>query len=977
MLSSTKEKPPLKDNLHNIKYRGIKALLLCSLFSLCFNARSQDAEFWYEYQLKNMSLEQKIGQLFMVAAYSNKDAAHVAEIEKLILDYHIGGLIFFQNDPLKQAYLTNYFQSISKTPLMIGIDGEWGLAMRLQNTQRFPYAITLGALQNDSLVFRTGAAIARQCKRLGIHVNFAPDVDINNNPDNPIIGFRAFGDNKYRVARSGAAYSNGMLSENVMSCAKHFPGHGDVHTDSHLDLPVVDKSLSQLDSGELYPFTYLIQQGVPSIMVAHIHFPQLDNRPNRSASLSKYMIDTLLRQRMNFDGLVFTDALNMKGVSRYYSNGQADLEAFLAGNDVLLFSEDVPSAIALIKQAVLDGRISMQELDKRVKRILKGKQFVGLDKYMPIDLDSLTFDLSGVENKPLLQEIANQTVTLAQDHRIKFPSLETVSRLPLKPSTQIAVVTIGDIKVSTWKKELQSHGIRHFIAAEKNMTPAKRIALVKKLAAYKTVIISLHQPKVWAQQTAGYTANDFAFIRQMAVKSNVVLVGFCNPYALQPAGETITVLAGYEDLEYYHKAAANILFGKLEAKGKLPVELVFGKSIESLERRKFTPDKFGVDTFMLKRIDGIVTELIKKKGAPGCRIYVMKDGREILDRSYGHLDYSGERKVNDSTIYDIASITKIAATTLAIMKLYDEGRLDINKTLGNYLPQAKGTNKENLVISDILQHRAGLTAWIPFYKETLPYYDSIYCKKEDSAFCIKVADKFFMLKANRDTIYKRIFSSPLESRTYRYSDLSMILMQLVVENISGKPLDQYVNEEFYLPMGLKHIGYNPWKKMSVNNIAPTQADRLFRQQLICGYVHDPGAAMLGGVSGHAGVFSTVQDLAMLMQMLNDSGKFNGRQYIKASTITKFTSYQRTDSRRGLGFDKPDFSGKTSPASKLGSRLMFGHTGFTGTCTWVDPKYNLVFVFLSNRICPDEENKELISGNYRTRIQDVIYEAIGL
>jgi beta-N-acetylhexosaminidase len=332
--------------------------------------------------------------------------------------------------------------------------------------------------------------------------------------------------------------------------------------------------------------------------------------------------------------------------------------------------------------------------------------------------------------------------------------------------------------------------------------------------------------------------------------------------------------------------------------------------------------------------------------------------------------------VNDSTLYDIASITKIASTTLAVMKLYDEGKLDLNKNLGDYVPQAKGTNKEHLVISDILQHRAGLTAWIPFYKETLPYVDSIYCKIEDSAFCIKVADKFFMLKANKDTIYKRVFSSALENRNYRYSDLSMILMQLVVEQISGKPLDQYVEEQFYGPMGLQHISYNPWKRFPLDNIAPTQEDRLFRQQEICGYVHDPAAAMLGGVSGHAGVFSTVQDLASLMLMLNDSGKYRGHQYIKSSTVVKFTSYQRTDSRRGLGFDKPDFSGKISPASTLGSKLMFGHTGFTGTCTWVDPKYNLVFVFLSNRICPDEENKELISGNYRTRIQDVIYESIG-
>ena len=943
-----------------------KIVFLFFSLSCLFLARSQDAVFWDQYHLKQMNLDQKIGQLFMVAAYSNKDATHIAEIEELITRYQIGGLIFFQDNPLKQAYLTNYYQSISHTPLMIGIDGEWGLAMRLQKTQKFPYAITLGALQDDSLVYAVGAAIAEQCKRLGIHINFAPDIDINNDPSNPIIGFRAFGDDKYRVAKLGAAYSNGMMSRNVLSCAKHFPGHGDVHTDSHLDLPIVDKSLQELDTSELYPFYYLIRQGVPSVMVAHIHFPQLDSRPNRSASLSKYIVDTLLRQRMNFNGLVFTDALNMKGVSKYYTNGQADLEAFLAGNDVLLFSENVPAAIGLIKEAVQNGRISEQELDRRVLRILKWKQFAGLDQYKPVDLNHLKKDLQGAENETLLQAVADQAIT-------HIPGRQNL--LPLKTPQGVAALSIGDLPGSSWKAELKKHGIKHVFHADKNLSPGKRAAILKKLAAYKTVVVSLHQPKVWAQQTAGYTANDYALIKQIAAKKRVILVGFCNPYALQPLGDNMDIIAAYEDLKYYHGAAAHTIFGVQAARGNLPVALEFGVSPGI--KKKFNPGRFGVDSAILQQADATVAELIRKKGAPGCRLYILKDGREIYNKSYGHLNYDKKKKVNDSTIYDIASITKIAATTLAVMKLYDEGKLDLEKTLGDYLPMARGTNKEKLVISDILQHRAGLTAWIPFYKETLPYIDSIYCKIEDSAFCIKVADKFFMLKANKDTIYKRVFNSELESRTYRYSDLSMILMQLVVEHISGQSLDNYVNEHFYSPMGLTHIGFNPWKKHPLNNIAPTQEDRLFRQQELCGYVHDPAAAMLGGVSGHAGVFSTVQDLGKLMQMLNDSGTYKGKRYILPSTIRKFTSYQRTDSRRGLGFDKPDFSGKTSPASTLGSKLMFGHTGFTGTCAWIDPKYNLVFVFLSNRICPDEENKELINGNYRTRIQDIVYESIGV
>ncbi len=943
-----------------------KILFLSFVFLFYFqSAQAQNVDFWYDAQLKKMTIDEKIGQLFMVAAYSNRDAAHTAEIDNLILNYHIGGLIFFQNDPLKQAYFTNYYQAQSTVPLMIGIDGEWGLAMRLQNTQKFPYALTLGALTNDSLMYQVGAAIALQCKRIGIHINFAPDVDINTNPKNPVIGFRSFGDNKYRVAQLGAAYSKGMMSEGVLSCAKHFPGHGDVAVDSHHDLPVVDKALSQIDTAELYPFYYAIKEGVAAMMIGHINYPQLDNRPNRSASLSAYVIDTLLKQRMHFEGLVFADAMNMKGVAKYYTGGEADLEAFKAGNDVILFSDNVVAGINRIKRAISEGAITEKELDQRVLKILKYKQNVGLNQYQPIELNNLENDLKGDENKALLQTVANQTVSVIKDQKYV---------LPLHSAKHTVAICIGEAKGSQWSTYLKAKGIHEVIQVEKNTSEKNIQAVLKKVEHATHVIVSLHSPKVWSQQSAGYTANDFKLIQMLAAKKNTIVIGFCNPYAMQYVNKKAAMIAGYEDLDPYHQAAIQILFGHLKSNGLLPVKIDLSTTHTLPTVNTASTSTINFET--LQSIDGIVAQLMQKRGAPGCRVLALKDGKEIFNKSYGYLNYNKKKAVNDSTIYDIASITKIASTTLVIMKLYDEGKLNLEATLGTYLPQAKGTNKENLVIADILQHRAGLTAWIPFYKETLPFIDSIYCAKADSAYCIKVADKFFMLKANKDTIYKRVFASALESSTYRYSDLSMILMQLVVEKISGVPLDEYVKNNFYKPMGLQHIGYLPWKTHDLANIAPTQEDRLFRQQEICGYVHDPGAAMLGGVGGHAGVFSTVADLGAIMQMLNDGGLYKGKQYISKATIVKFTSYQRSDSRRGLGFDKTDLSGKTSPASTMGSALMFGHTGFTGTCAWADPKCNLVFVFLSNRICPDEENKELINGNYRTRIQDVLYKAIG-
>jgi beta-N-acetylhexosaminidase len=961
MLSSTNAKQILKDSfpLH-IKHCLKTVLLLLGLSLSSSLLRAQVPEFWYDHQLKQMSIDQKIGQLFMVAAYSNKGEQHTEEIENLVRNYHIGGLIFFQDDVMKQAYLSNYYQSMASTPLMIGIDGEWGLSMRLKNTLKFPYAITLGALKNDSLCFEVGAAIARQCKRLGIQINFAPVVDVNVNPKNPIIGFRAFGDDKRRVAILGNAYNQGMLSEQVLSSAKHFPGHGDVHTDSHHDLPVVDKSYAELDTTEFYPFKYLIDKGVSSIMVAHIHYPQLDSRPNRSASLSKYIIDTILRQKLNFEGLIFTDALNMKGVSKYYSAGHADLEAFLAGNDILLFSENVPVATSLIKQAIEDGRISEDELNRRVLRILKYKNYAGLNAYKPIVTKHLNNDLNNDDNDNLLQAVANHTVGIVADSK---------GYLPIKKKQETLFLALGDERESSWEKVLSKHGLNNYIQVTKNPSSEKIAELIRKASSYKKVVISLHNSTIWSQQTGGYTPNDFNLIARMGREKALTVIAFCNPYVIKNLPKDIGIIAGYEDEKYYHNTTVEILLGLRTGVGELPIDLGFPKYIKPVAPK---PEKTFKNLGMLDGIDPIAKQLLDKKGAPGCRVLVLKDGQEVFNRSYGYLNYDKQNKVNDSTVYDLASITKISATTLAVMKLYEQGKLDIDKTLGDYLPQARGTNKSKLVLSDILQHRAGLTAWIPFYKETLPYIDSVFCKIEDSAYCVKVADKLFMLQANRDTIYKRIFDSELESKKYRYSDLSMMLMQLVVEQVSQQSLDSFVGENFYRPMGLKSIGYNPWKKGNTDNIAPTQMDRLFRQQKLCGYVHDPAAAMLGGVSGHAGVFSNCRDLAELMEMLLDSGIYNGKRYLEYTTIKKFTATQRSDSRRGLGFDKTDLTGRISPASTLGSSKMFGHTGFTGTSTWVDPDYGLVFVFLSNRICPEEENRELISGNYRTRIQDIVY-----
>ncbi|MBC7425555.1 MAG: hypothetical protein H7321_03375, partial [Bacteroidia bacterium] len=471
-----------------------------------------------------MSLDEKIGQFFMVAAYTNKDTSHTSQIEKLISTYHIGGLIFFQDNPVKQAYMTNYYQSMSSTPLMIGIDGEWGLAMRLKSTFKFPYQVTLGSIQNDSLIYLMGAQMARQCKRIGIHVNFAPDIDVNNNPDNPIIGFRSFGENKYKVAKKGWMYASGMQSERVLACAKHYPGHGDVATDSHLDMPVVNKTRAEIDSLELYPFREIIKKGVAAIMVAHISFPQLDGRTNRSSSLSEPIVTGILKKEMNFNGLIFTDALNMKGVAKYFSPGNVEVEALLAGNDILVFPENVPLAVEKIKLAIKEGKITEAQIDERVKKILYWKEWAGLNNYKPVEIANIYTDLNPKASTLLNTAIAREAICVVKDEN---------NLLPLQSKEKIACLTIGNQSSYVFNEKLGSFANSAHYSILKGSDDAKYSQIKAKLKAYQTIVISIHDSKIWNNKTFGFSKQDIDLINSLNSTHKVILVAFCNPYILK------------------------------------------------------------------------------------------------------------------------------------------------------------------------------------------------------------------------------------------------------------------------------------------------------------------------------------------------------------------------------------------------------------------------------------------------------------
>jgi beta-N-acetylhexosaminidase len=964
-------------NHHNIKpILGALTLFLLSV-SPVFAQINQP---WYLHQIQKMSLEEKIGQLFMVAAYSNKGPEHTKQLEDIIEKHKIGGLIFFQGDPLRQAYMTHYFQSISRTPLLIGMDAEWGLDMRIKPSIKYPFQLTLGSLEgeSDSLIYLMGRQIAKQCKAIGVHINFAPVADINNNPSNPIINFRSFGEKREAVARKSYLYSKGMQDEGVMACAKHFPGHGDTDADSHKELPLIPFDKKRLDSLELFPFNYLFQRDLAAVMLAHLQVPSLDNRANRPASLSRAVVTDLLKTEMGFTGLAITDALNMKGVRNYFPAGLGELEAFIAGNHILLFPDNIPLAVEKISTYVKNNPLAMEELNKRVEEILKWKEWCGLgyeQAPFPSNLSALLFP---EEADLLKEEVAKASIILVNDKNSLFP---------VGKNTEIKYhfVILGTEIPQSYNQLLKNQFKNAQITFIKRGSAWENYALVLRGAnnAKQHTLVSIHQPKIWNTKSYGFTEDEFKFISQLNASTSSGFVFFCNPYVLNKAKGIASCIVAHEDEEAFYKSAIELMKGTIKFKGKLPVSTLEYKIGSGIVSTSATDNlKIGANhskklqTEQLKSIDPILQELTQKRAAPGCRVIVAHQGEIVYDKSHGFHTYENKEPVKPHDLYDLASVTKVAATTLAVMKLYEDKKLSLDDPISKYLVWTRQTNKARITIREILLHESGLPAWLPFYKETTGlFYDSLYKSCQDSLYCIEVADRLFLHQDYKYNMYQQVLAAPLGPKKYLYSDLGMILMKEIIEQASAEPFDWYIKKHLYEPMGLTHITFNPLCCYERFRIVPTQNDFMFRRQLVHGYVHDPGAAMLGGYSGHAGLFASAYEITAIGNMLLNGGNYNGQSILKKETIDYFTKKQSYISRRGLGWDRPELGGGASPASKMASSKAFGHTGFTGTCLWVDPEHQLVYVFLSNRIFPDEENKELIKGNYRTRIQDQIYLAL--
>ena len=950
-----------------------KIVLLFSVLSiLTVNgfAQSSQEKKWIHQQFAALSLNEKIAQLMVLRVHSNWKANKLDSLGEIIKKYNIGGLCFFQGGPIREALLTNHYQSLAKTPLFIAMDAEWGVGMRLDSVEIFPKQLSLGAISSSHLMYQMGLAIAEQCKRMGIQINYAPVIDINNNPSNPVINDRSFGQNKNRVIQHGIAYMQGLQDNGVMATAKHFPGHGDVSVDSHNDIPIVLKTRAALDTLELTPFKALIDAGIGSVMIAHLAVPSIDSTPKYPTSLSAKAINGLLKNELGFKGIAITDALDMKAISNYFPEGEANVQAIIAGNDMLCLPGDIEQSIKRISTAIREGRISKKDINNRVKKILAAKYKYGLSQLIPIDTTNIIADLNKSVGS-IKSQMALQSLTFLKGNQT----------LPyLSPNKKIAYVALNLSQSNLFTKALEEkYQAKVFYVNAKDSNDMANLKM--SLTLFDQVIIGIHN---YNRMPANHFEIPSSIINLMneTQSNHWIHLIFGNPYAVANFKNIDNILFAYEDNSYTQAAVLEWLEGKVQATGQLPVTVSDSLEYGSDNKSKTTvavpiiPES----RHPLNFIDSIVLDAIEKKAIPGCQVLVAKNNQIIFNKAFGHVAGEGSPKVDLETVYDLASLTKTTATTMSIMKLVEEGKVSIDKTIGDYLPWVRGNEKEKITIKDLLLHQAGLYPYIKFYESLLEkdgqFKAGLVSMALDNTHHTMITPSKFLIDSWIDSIHHKILESPLSTPgKYVYSDNDFIFLGAIVEQVAGMSLNAFTTKNLYAPLGMKSTGFLPLQKTSIEKIAASEIDNYYRHELIQGVVHDEGASVMGGIAGHAGLFSNATDLAKIYLMLLNKGQWEGNRYFQSNTIDLFTSYQTENSRRGLGFDKPEKNNaidKDPYPCLSASPSTFGHTGFTGTCVWADPDKNLLFIFLSNRVYPTRDSKSYNALNIRSKIQEGLY-----
>lgn len=940
---------------------------------LASDAQAQNK--WVDSIYSSLSMKEKIGQLFMPMVFTERDSAHFQQTMDLVKNNRVGGLIFSLGGPVEQTHWLNAFQKAAKTPLLIAMDAEWGVAMRLDSVQPFPWPMTLGAVQDTVLLRNIGARMAAQEKRLGIHYSFSPVLDINTNPLNPIIGNRSYGASKERVIKQAMAVMKGHHQEGILTSGKHFPGHGDTAQDSHKTLPTVDFDLDRLQKTELAPYRALIKEGLSSVMVAHLNIPSL-TRAGLPTSLSKEVIQELLIKEMQFKGLVVTDALNMKGVSEYAGVENIDLTAFKAGHDLLLISNDIPKGINAIAASLKRGEITEKRLAHSVKKVLKAKFKAGLARYKPIQTSHLIADLNTPKDTLLIAQAMGKALTLLKNNN---------QLLPLKPSSRLGHLPLGDATSAPFEKHLKHYG------TIRNLSKLTAANLLEETRDLDTIIVSFHRSNETPWKASNFNKEELELLKKLAPNKKLILAVFVKPYALS-AIESIpgidALLLAYQNSPITQKLGVEALFGAQPILGRLPVSisntLKEGAGIDLEIQQEFgyaSPAEVGFDAHKLESVDHLALQAIDSMMTPGMQIFAAREGKIFYQKNFGYHTYKKQQKVKPTDLYDLASLTKILGTLPLVIQAVSNGALTLETTVEELLPEWKNSNKAPLTLREMLAHYARLKPWIPFYKETLTKNGdpkkSLYNETSSSKFSAPVASDLYLKTGYEEVLYEEIKNSPLEDTLqYKYSDFPYYILKKYFETTTGQPYDELVEKKVVKPLGLKRMTYTPLAKFQESEIVPTEIDTYFRHQELNGHVHDMGAALQKGVGGHAGLFGNAESVATLMQMYLQGGQYKGVQLLDSTTLSQFNKcpYCAAGNRRGIGFDKPQIEGLHMSTCGCVSMESFGHSGYTGTFAWADPEKKLVIVILANRTYPNDDFT-FSKSNIRTRLQAHFYASL--
>lgn len=962
--------------------------------------QDKDCRHWVDSVMDKLSFKEKVGQLFIYTIAPVDTKRNLELLREVIDTYKVGGLLFSGGKMQNQVELTNRAQRQAKVPLMITFDGEWGLAMRLRGMPVFPRNMVLGCIRDNKLLYEYGREVARQCRQIGVQVNFAPVADVNINPENPVINTRSFGEDPIQVADKVIAYASGLESGGVLSVCKHFPGHGDTDVDSHKALPVLPFTRERLDSVELYPFKEAIRAGLGGMMVGHLQVPVIEPIGGLPSSLSRNVVYDLLTDELAFKGLIFTDALAMKGVA---GNGNVSLQALKAGNDMVLSPRNLKEEIPAVLEAIEKGELTREDIESKCRKVLTYKYVLGLKKKSYVQLSGLEQRINSPQTRDLVRRLNLAAITVLNNKNHILP-------LHTDKEQTIALLEVGDPgETDALAKQLSRYTSLARFSLRANQTEEENQRLRDSLSAYKRIIVAVSE-----QRLASYQSFFAKFVPESPVIYLFFTPGKMMLQIQRAVAHASAVVLGHSYNSDVQRQVADVLFAKASADGQLSASLgeLFptgaGVTITPKTPLHFVPEEYGLSSVHLKRIDSIALDGVRQGAYPGCQVVVLKNGHIMFDKAFGTYTGKGSPRVESTNIYDLASLSKTTGTLLAIMKLYDKGRFNLTDKISDHLPFLQRTDKKDITIQEILYHQSGLPSWIPFYQEAIDkdsYDGRLFSARKDAHhplqlgttswanpkfkfkseyvssvktgdYIVQICDSLWLNRSFRKVIEEKIAEAPLKQKRYVYSDVGFILLGMLVEQLAGMPMEAYLQREFYEPMGLEHTGYLPLRRFAKSEIVPSNKDRFLRKEILQGFVHDEASAFFGGLAGNAGLFSTARDVARVYQMLLNGGEIDGQRYLSKETCQLFTTETSKISRRGLGFDKPDADdpkkGNCAPAAPA---EVYGHTGFTGTCAWVDPVNELVYVFLSNRIYPDVTNRKLNQLHIRERIQGAIYDAM--